>query len=99
VRHERYLTISDARGRRTPADVLVRAVRDHLFRTAADRFCAGMPDRAAALYLRTASTASIVRQRLLNRKMLTHRGPGWISSSPNAESCFNAGDTDLRPMW
>ena len=57
-----------------------------------------MSDRAAALYLRTASTASNVRQRLLNREMLINRHPGWISSSPNAESCFNeAGDTDFAP--
>ena len=43
----------DARGRRPPADVLARAIRDHLLRTAADRFCAGMKDRPAAAKLRT----------------------------------------------
>jgi hypothetical protein len=43
----------DARGRRPPADVLARAVRDHLLRTAADRFCVGMSDRQAAMVLRT----------------------------------------------
>ena len=43
----------DARGRRPPADVLARAIRDHLLRTAADRFCAGMKDRPAAAMLRT----------------------------------------------
>jgi hypothetical protein len=37
-------------GRRSPADVLVRAVRDHWLRTAADRFCPGMSDRQAAKY-------------------------------------------------
>jgi hypothetical protein len=43
----------DARGRRPPADVLARAVRDHLLRAAADRFCVGMSDRQAAMVLRT----------------------------------------------
>ena len=43
----------DGRGRRTPADVLGRTIRDHLLRTAADRYCVGMSDRAAAAYLRT----------------------------------------------
>jgi hypothetical protein len=43
----------DGRGRRTPADVLGRTIRDHLLRTAADRFCVGMSDRQAATYLRS----------------------------------------------
>ena len=43
----------DGRGRRSPGDVLARAVRDHLLRIAADRFCAGMSDRAAAKHLHT----------------------------------------------
>jgi hypothetical protein len=43
----------DARGRRPPADVLARAVRDHLLRVAAARFCVGMRDRPAASFLRT----------------------------------------------
>ena len=43
----------DGRGRRPPADVLARAIRDHLLRTAADRFCAGMKRRPAAAKLRT----------------------------------------------
>ncbi|MET4030124.1 MULTISPECIES: hypothetical protein [unclassified Bradyrhizobium] len=43
----------DGRGQRPPADVLARAVRDHLLRTAAKRFCVGMKDRPAAEFLRT----------------------------------------------
>jgi hypothetical protein len=44
----------DARGRRPPADVLARAIRDHLLRTAADRFCVGMSsDRQVAKHLHT----------------------------------------------
>ena len=43
----------DGRGRRSPADVLARTIRDHLLRTAADRFCAGMSDRATAAMLRS----------------------------------------------
>jgi hypothetical protein len=43
----------DGRGRRSPADVLARTIRDHLLRTAADRFCAGMKHRPAAAMLRT----------------------------------------------
>jgi hypothetical protein len=43
----------DARGRRPPADVLARAIRDHLLRTAAERFCAGMKHRPGATFLRT----------------------------------------------
>jgi hypothetical protein len=43
----------DGRGQRSPADVLARAIRDHLLRTAADRFCVGMKDRPAAEFLRT----------------------------------------------
>jgi hypothetical protein len=48
-----HTTPVDARGRRPPADVLARAIRDHLLRTAADRFCAGMKHRPAAAKLRT----------------------------------------------
>jgi hypothetical protein len=43
----------DGRGQRSPADVLARTIRDHLLRTAADRFCAGMKHRPAAAMLRT----------------------------------------------
>jgi hypothetical protein len=43
----------DGRGQRKPADVLCRAIRDHLLRTAADSYCQGMSDRAAAAYLRS----------------------------------------------
>jgi hypothetical protein len=43
----------DGRGRRKPADVLNRAIRDHLLRTAAERYCVGMSDRQAAAYLRS----------------------------------------------
>lgn len=53
MRPIRHPLIPDGRGHRSPADVLARAVRDHLLRTAADRFCAGMSDRAAAAYLHT----------------------------------------------
>ncbi|MGY4261430.1 hypothetical protein ACVI1L_008498 [Bradyrhizobium sp. USDA 4516] len=49
----------DGRGRRPPADVLARAIRDHLLRTAAHRFCTGMTDRQAAIVLR----AKLVRYR------------------------------------
>jgi hypothetical protein len=52
VRHERAITTSDARGRRKPADVLARAARDHLLRIVAARYCVGMSDRTAAVYLR-----------------------------------------------
>lgn len=48
-----HVTPVDARGRRPPADVLARAIRDHLLRTAADRFCAGMKHRRAAAMLRS----------------------------------------------
>lgn len=53
----------DARGRRPPSDVLARAIRDHLLRTAADRFCTGMTDRQAAMVLRT--------------KLVRYREGGW----------------------
>lgn len=43
----------DGRGRRPPADVLARAVRDHLLRTIAHRYCGGLSDRQAAMVLRT----------------------------------------------
>jgi hypothetical protein len=43
----------DRRGQRSPADVLARTIRDHLLRTAADRFCTGMSDRQAAVVLLT----------------------------------------------
>ena len=48
----RHPLMADSRGRRSPADVLARTIRDHLLRTAADRFCAGMKHRPAAAYLR-----------------------------------------------
>jgi hypothetical protein len=43
----------DGRGQRSPANVLARTIRDHLFRTAADRFCVGMKHRPAAVKLRS----------------------------------------------
>ena len=43
----------DGRGQRSPVDVLARSVRDHLLRTAAHKFCAGMSDRAAAGHMHT----------------------------------------------
>ena len=49
----------DGRGRRPPVDVLARAMRDHLLRIAADRFCVGMSDRQAAAY----SHAKLTRYR------------------------------------
>ena len=49
MKHERFV---EGRGRRKPADVLARTIRDHLLRLARDRFCRGMSDRAAADYLR-----------------------------------------------
>jgi hypothetical protein len=51
VRHP--LVPVDARGRRPPADVLARAIRDHLLRVGAARFCVGMKNRPAASFLRT----------------------------------------------
>lgn len=47
-----HATPIDGRGQRSPADVLARAIRDHLLRTAADRFFAGMKHRPAAVKLR-----------------------------------------------
>jgi hypothetical protein len=43
----------DGRGRRSPGDIVARAIRDHLLRVAASRYCVGMSDRQAAAYLRT----------------------------------------------
>ena len=43
----------ELRGRRTPSTVLAIDERDHFLRVAADRFCVGMSDRAAATMLRT----------------------------------------------
>ena len=43
----------DGRGRRTPSTLLAIDERDHFLRAAAARYCAGMSDRAAAVYLRT----------------------------------------------
>ena len=51
IRHP--LVPFDGRGQRPPADVLARAIRDHLLRTAADRFCAAASQREAATMLRT----------------------------------------------
>src|SRR4051812_6216741 len=59
MRPLRHPLASDGRGQRPPADVLARAVRDHLLRTAADRFCVGMKNRPAAAILR----AKLVRYR------------------------------------
>jgi hypothetical protein len=42
----------ELRGRRSPAAVLRLAIRDHLLRLARDRYCTGMSDRQAAVYLR-----------------------------------------------
>lgn len=49
----RHPLVADGRGRRTPAAVLALAVRDHLLREAARRYCVGMSDRQAAVFLRT----------------------------------------------
>jgi hypothetical protein len=46
----------DWRGRRTPADVLGRTIRDHLLRIAAERHLSGLSDRQAAEMLRTKLT-------------------------------------------
>ncbi|WP_036053937.1 hypothetical protein [Bradyrhizobium sp. URHD0069] len=43
----------DGRGRRTPLTLLHLSVRDHFLRAAADIYCTGMSDRAAAAVLRT----------------------------------------------
>jgi len=52
ARHIEFAVPPDGRGQRSPADVLARTIRDHLLRTAAHRFCAGMSDRQAAAMLR-----------------------------------------------
>jgi hypothetical protein len=41
----------DGRGRRTPLTVLRLSVRDHFLQAAADIYCTGMSDRAAAAWL------------------------------------------------
>jgi hypothetical protein len=43
----------DGRGRRTPMTLLHLSVRDHFLRAAADIYCTGMSDRAAAAWLHT----------------------------------------------
>ena len=53
----------DGRGRRTPADVLGRAIRDHLLRLAAERHLSGLSDRQAAEVLRA--------------KLARYREGGW----------------------
>jgi hypothetical protein len=53
----------DLRGRRTPADVLGRTIRDHLLRTAAERHLSGLSDRQAAEVLRA--------------KLARYREGGW----------------------
>jgi hypothetical protein len=58
-----HATPVDGRGQRSPADVLARTIRDHLLRTAADRFYAGMKHRPAAAMLRT--------------KLIQYRESGW----------------------
>ena len=68
----------DGRGRRPPADVLARAIRDHMLRTAADRFCVGMKDRPAATILRTKliryRETAWQRERVEERCPARHRG-------------------------
>ena len=53
LRHGDLTNYVELRGRRPPADVLSRAIRDHLLRLAAERHCRGMSDREAAETLRT----------------------------------------------
>jgi hypothetical protein len=53
----------DLRGRRTPSTMLQLDERDHFLRLAADAFCVGMSDRAAAVYLRA--------------KLSRYRGGAW----------------------
>jgi len=52
----RHPLVADGRGQRTPGTTLRLAVRDHLLREAARRFCVGMSDRQAARQLHTALT-------------------------------------------
>jgi hypothetical protein len=47
----RHPMVPDGRGRRTPVTLLLLSERDHYLRAAADRFCVGMSDRAAAAML------------------------------------------------
>ena len=62
--HQRIdMTPVDGRGQRPPADVLARTIRDHLLRTAADRFCVGMSARQSAAMLRS--------------KLIQYREAGW----------------------
>ena len=56
LRHGELANSVELRGRRPPADVLSRAIRDHLLRLAAERHCTGMSDRQAAEMLRTKLT-------------------------------------------
>jgi hypothetical protein len=60
----------DGRGHRSPADILARDERDHFLRAAADRFCTGMSDRAAATHLRA--------------KLARYRENGWRRDRSNA---------------
>ena len=55
MKHERFDAI-DGRGKRTPSTMLAIDERDQFLRVAADRFCVGMSDRAAATMLRTKLT-------------------------------------------
>jgi len=75
----------DARGRRPPADVLARAVRDHLLRTAADRFCVGMSDRAAAAWLLD--------------KLSTYRGGRWRRDKNEVQCPARHRGTITELLW
>lgn len=67
----------DGRGRRSPGTVLRLAVRDHLLREAARRFCVGMSDRAAA--------------KMLHVALLRYRAGRWRRSCADATCPHDAG--------
>src|SRR3954452_18762517 len=75
----------DARGRRPPADVVARTIRDHLLRVAAARFCAGLSDRQAALILRA--------------KLIRYREAAWPSDRSLEQCPARHRGTISELMW
>ena len=53
LRHGELANSVELRGRRPPADVLRRSIRDYLLRLARDHYFAGVSDRQAAEMIRT----------------------------------------------
>lgn len=75
----------DGRGRRPPADVVARAIRDHLLRVAAARFCAGLSERQAALILRA--------------KLIRYREAAWPSDRSLEQCPARHRGTISELMW